>query len=198
MLSKKQQIVKRLFDLILAMIGIILVLIPILVLIFFASISAGKFGLFSQQRIGQYGKCFKMFKIRTMISGEEENYITLASDPRITSFGRFLRNYKLDELPQLFNVFTGKMSLVGPRPDVPGYADELKGDDRIILAVKPGITGPATLKFRNEEELLAKQKNPIEYNDNIIWKEKVVINKAYVENWSFLKDINYIVKTIFS
>ena len=92
----------------------------------------------------------------------------------------------------------GKMSLVGPRPDIPGYADELKGDDRLILSVKPGITGPATLKFRNEEEILSKQENPLEYNDNIIWKEKVKINNSYVKKWSFLGDIDYIIKTIFT
>ena len=92
----------------------------------------------------------------------------------------------------------GTMSFVGPRPDVTGYADQLKGEDVIILSIKPGITGPATLKFRNEEQILSKQSDPKKYNDTIIWKEKVKLNKAYIKNWSFLGDINYIVKTIFN
>ena len=198
MLSKKQQIVKRIFDFILSIVGIILFIIPILFLIVFATISSKQFGLFSQQRVGQHARIFSMYKIRTMYVDDDDNFITTKDDPRITLFGKFLRKYKLDELPQLFNVFKGNMSFVGPRPDVIGYADQLKGDDRIILSVKPGITGSATLQYRNEEEILAQQQDSKKYNDTVIWKEKVKLNKAYVINWSFLGDLNYIVKTIFT
>lgn len=133
------------------------------------------------------------------MTGEENgNYITMLNDRRITSFGRFLRKFKLDEIPQIFNVLFGTMSFVGPRPDVKGYADLLRGEDRIILSVKPGITGPATLKFKDEESLLEKQENPKKYNDEVIWKEKIKINKKYIENWTFIGDVKYILKTIFS
>ena len=198
MLSKKQQINKRIFDFLLAAIGIIIFLVPILFLILLATISTKQFGLFTQQRVGQHAKLFSMYKIRTMMIHDDDNFITIKNDPRITFIGKFLRNYKLDELPQLFNVLQGDMSFVGPRPDVQGYADHLKNDDLIILSVKPGITGPATLQYRIEEEILARQQDPKKYNDTVIWIEKVKINKVYVENWSFLGDINYIVQTIFN
>ncbi len=197
MLSKKQQIVKRIFDLIFSFTGILICILPILILIVIATISTKKFGLFSQHRVGQYATVFTMYKIRTMRLYDDQNFITAVNDPRVTYVGRFLRSYKLDEIPQLFNVLIGNMSLVGPRPDVIGYADQLKNGDRIILSVRPGITGPATLKYKNEEELLALQKNPKMYNDTVIWKEKVKINKEYIKNWSFLGDLNYIFKTIF-
>lgn len=139
-----------------------------------------------------------MYKIRTMKGGLlDDNYITTKNDKRITEFGKFLRLFKLDELPQLFNVLIGNMSFVGPRPDVEGYADKLEGDNRIILSVKPGITGPATLKFKHEELILENQNNPKKYNDEIIWPEKVKINIQYIVNWSLLYDIKYIIKTIF-
>ncbi len=131
-----------------------------------------------------------------MVGKDDEGSITLSGDSRITSFGGFLRLFNLDELPQLFNVLIGDMSLVGPRPDVPGYADVLEGRDRLVLSVKPGITGPATLKYRNEDKLLAMQKNPLKYNDDIIWEEKIRINIKYIENWTFIGDIKYIVQTI--
>ncbi len=133
-----------------------------------------------------------------MTGDENGNYITMKNDSRITSFGRFLRKFKLDEIPQIFNVLFGTMSFVGPRPDVKGYADLLQGKDRIILSVKPGITGPATLKFKEEESLLEKQENPKKYNDEVIWIEKIEINKKYIENWTFIGDVKYILKTIFS
>ncbi len=123
--------------------------------------------------------------------------ITASSDIRITHLGKYLRKYKLDELPQLWNVFTGKMSFVGPRPDVPGYADCLEGENKKILELRPGITGPASIYFRNEEELLAKAINPQVYNDEVIWPQKVKINLRYIENWSFWKDIGFILITIF-
>jgi lipopolysaccharide/colanic/teichoic acid biosynthesis glycosyltransferase len=122
--------------------------------------------------------------------------ITTGIDKRITPIGKILRKYKLDELPQLWNVLTGTMSFVGPRPDVRGYADTLTGEDRVILSIKPGITGPASLYFRNEEELLAKVENPSKYNDEVIWPLKVKINREYIEHYKFIQDIQYILATV--
>jgi len=196
-LNKRQHFVKRIFDLFFSLLGLVFFIIPILILMLFAAFSTKKFGLFSQVRVGANGKLFKIYKIRTMkVHIPKEDFITLKNDDRITPFGKFLRSYKLDELPQVFNVIFGDMSLVGPRPDVSGYADKLKGNDRIILTVKPGITGPATLKFKDEEDLLSKQNNPKKYNDEVIWPEKVKLNRQYIEEWSLINDIKYIVKTI--
>ncbi len=197
-LNNKQLLLKRLFDLFFSVFGLFLLILPILIFIVIATISTRKFGLYTQKRVGQYGKIFTMLKIRTMVGEEEGDFITIKNDSRITVFGQFLRQYKLDELPQLVNVLVGQMSFVGPRPDVKGYADKLEGNDQIILTVKPGITGPATLKFREEESLLGRQTNPKKYNDEVIWKEKIEINKKYIENWTFIGDIKYILKTIFS
>lgn len=163
-------------------------------MILISTIDTKEFGLFSQKRVGLDGKIFKIYKIRTM-KGIQKNTITTSSH-RITKIGKFLRDYKLDEIPQLINILKGDMSFVGPRPDVIGYADELQGEDRIILTIKPGITGPAQLKYKNEEEILSSVQDPIWYNNNVLWPDKVAINKEYVKNWSFLKDINYIIKTI--
>lgn len=196
-LNRKQQMLKRIFDLFFSMIGSLVLTVPIFMLIFIASISTRKFGLFTQQRVGQHAKLFVMFKIRTMKGDDEGDFITLKNNSRITPFGKFLRQYKLDELPQLFNVLMGNMSLVGPRPDVVGYADELIADDRIILTVKPGITGPATIKFKNEETLLASQNDPLKFNDEVIWKEKIRINKKYIENWTLIGDVKFILNTFF-
>ena len=198
MLSHKQQIIKRVFDLIFSFTGLLICIIPILILILLATFSTRQFGLFSQQRVGRNAKLFKIFKIRTMKHPYNDNFITLRDDVRLTTFGKIIRNYHLDELPQLFNVLTGDMSFVGPRPDVAGYADLLQGNDRIILSVRPGITGPATLKFRNEDILLAQRSDPKKYNDMVIWQEKVRLNKAYVKNWSLLGDLNFIFQTIFT
>ena len=196
-LNNSQKILKRLFDLFFSFIGILIFLIPVLLLIALSTISTGKFGLYTQLRVGKHAKTFTMFKIRTMKGIDDGLFITLKNDKRITPIGKFLREFKLDELPQLFNVLMGNMSLVGPRPDVVGYADKLVGDDRIILNVKPGITGPATLKFKNEEELLAKQSDPLQYNDEVIWKEKIKINKNYIKNWTFKGDLKFILRTFF-
>jgi lipopolysaccharide/colanic/teichoic acid biosynthesis glycosyltransferase len=196
MLNKKQQFIKRMFDFLFSLIGMVLLTIPIVILGIIASISTKKNGIFKQERIGQYGKIFNILKIRSMIANNMANHITVKNDKRITNFGKFIRKYHLDELPQIYNVFIGEMSFVGPRPDVKGYADKLKGDDRIILSVKPGITGPATLAFRNEEELLAKQENVKKFNDEVLWVKKVALNKQYIKNWSLLNDIKYILKTL--
>jgi len=195
-LNWKQEILKRIFDLIFSLVGIVLLIIPVLVLTLFATVSTRKFGLFTQHRVGRNARIFSMFKIRTMKGNDEGISIACLNNDRMTSFGRFLRDFNLDELPQLINVLMGNMSMVGPRPDVVGYADKLVGEDKIILSIRPGITGPATLKYKNEEELLSNQKNPKEYNDEIIWKQKVEINKQYIENWSLLYDIRYIIQTI--
>ncbi|MCB0458558.1 MAG: sugar transferase [Flavobacteriaceae bacterium] len=197
MLSKKQRLLKRSFDVTFSIVGIILCSLPILLLIVIATISTKKFGIFKQERIGKNGKPFFMYKIRTMRKGDIDNHITLINDPRITKTGYFLRKTRLDELPQLFNIVKGDMSFVGPRPDIKGYADLLDGEDRIILSVRPGLTGPATLRFRDEDALLNNVVDPQEYNDAVIWPQKVAINKQYIENWSFYKDIKYIILSIF-
>ena len=164
-----------------------------------ASIDTRKSGFFTQTRIGKNGKFFTVIKIRTMSYIPSINTtVTTTHDPRITPLGRFFRKAKIDELPQLINVFFGHMSFVGPRPDVPGFADKLSGDDRIILSVRPGITGPATLKYKNEEEILAAQDDPEKYNREIIFPDKVRLNREYIENYSFVKDIKYIFQTIAS
>ena len=125
-----------------------------------------------------------------------ETTVTTADDPRITSVGRLLRRTKVDELPQFMNVLLGHMSLVGPRPDVPGFADRLTGADRIILGVAPGITGPATLAYRREEDLLAAQADPERYNREVIYPDKVRLNRAYVENYTLWRDIEYLWRTV--
>lgn len=191
------RVIKRVFDVVLSLIGICFAL-PIMLMAFIvASIETKSFGLFIQKRVGKDAKLFNVFKIKTMreLKGVDTT-ITTSNDMRITKSGKFFRDTKIDELPQLFNVLFGSMSFVGPRPDVKGYADKLEGEDRIILSIAPGITGPASLKYKNEEEILAKQENPKEYNDKVIWVDKVKINRDYIENWSFKKDIEYIVKTV--
>jgi len=162
-------------------------------LILFATLDTKQFGLFIQERVGQHGRLFKIYKIRTLKS---EVHLLGNFDASATKIGIFLRQTKLDELPQLFNVIFGQMSFVGPRPDVQGFADLLKGDDRIILNVKPGITGPATIKYKNEEEILSNQLNPETYNRTIIWPDKVKINKNYVYNWSFYLDLKFLIQSI--
>ena len=198
-MTSKGIFIKRLFDLFLAIMAL-LILWWVILIAWLASLAVhNSNGFFIQERVGLNGKLFKIIKLRTMVFKKEVNTtITTASDVRITLFGQFLRKYKIDELPQIFNVIKGEMSFVGPRPDVPGYADVLQGKDRLILAVRPGITGPAQLVYKNEELLLENQRNPIQYNDEVIWPDKVRINKEYVENYTFSKDIYYILKTIVS
>ncbi len=152
--------------------------------------------IFCQKRVGRHGKLFTMYKFRTMKRGSGGNSISVRGDERITKVGAFLRKHKLDVLPELWNVLKGDMSLVGPRPDVPGYADRLEGDDRLVLSVKPGITGPATLKYAREEELLAGRDNPQQYNDEVIYPDKVRINKKYIENRSMVLDLKIIIFTL--
>jgi len=194
-MSKKDKLIKRIFDFVLALIGLLITWPIILIAWIIASIETKSNGMFSQIRVGENGKLFKIYKIKTM-KDKKGTTITTANDERITKSGKIFRKYKIDELPQLWNVLIGDMSFVGPRPDVPGYADKLEGDDRIVLSIKPGITGPASLKYKNEEEILAQVENPKEYNDKVIWPDKVKINKEYIKNWSLKKDIEYIIKTV--
>ncbi|OIQ23512.1 sugar transferase [Lacinutrix sp. MedPE-SW] len=198
MLSDTQKIIKRTFDFTLAVSILLFIWWFILLLAIISSIDTKKSGIFIQERIGYKGLPFKIYKIRTMKSSNEIELsnITTKNDKRITKIGRKIRHYKLDELPQIINVIIGNMSFVGPRPDFKGYADNLKGDDRILLTVKPGITGPASIYFKNEEDLLENQSNPVNYNDNVIWPKKVELNKDYIKNYSFINDITYIYKTI--
>ena len=152
--------------------------------------------IFKQRRVGQYGRLFTMYKFRSMTVAHSGSSVSVKGESRITPLGAVLRKYKLDELPELWNVLIGDMSFVGPRPDVPGYADKLEGEDRRMLLLKPGITGPASLKYRNEEELLAKQENPQEYNDKVLFPDKVRLNIEYLDNWSFSNDIKFIIYTV--
>ena len=195
MITPAQLQVKRIFDFSLALVLLPLVFIPLVVLLLGAAIDVGNFGWFRQLRVGQDGQLFYMFKLRTLKAGKHS---LGALDDHASAYGRFLRRRKLDELPQLFNVLLGDMSFVGPRPDVQGFADVLTGDDRVILKVKPGVTGPATLKYKNEEEILAMQSSPESYNRTIIWPDKVGINKKYVYNWSFYLDLKYILQSLIS
>ena len=189
---------KRLFDFCSSLIGLI-VLMPVLILISIAiKISSSGPVLFCQKRVRKDGKLFTLIKFRSMTVQQESNSTaTVRGDVRITKIGVFLRKYKLDELPELWNVIKGEMSLVGPRPDVPGYADKLVGKDRNVLKLRPGITGTASLKYANEEEILATQDNPQKYNDEVIFPDKVKVNLDYYENQSLWLDIKIIFATIF-
>lgn len=151
---------------------------------------------FIQKRVGKDGEIFNCHKFRTMTVNHGGSSISIAGENRITPLGVKLRHYKIDELPGLWDVFIGKMSFVGPRPDVPGYADCLQGDDRRILSLRPGITGPASLKYRDEEYILAQQPNPQEYNDKVIYPDKVRLNLYYLDHYSFWDDIRMIFATI--
>lgn len=205
-------ILKYLFDRIVALLGL-LVLWPVLVIvaILVKVKMPGGPAFFVQKRVGKGGELFKCHKFRSMTVNHNGSSVSVAGDSRITPFGATLRHYKLDELPELWDVFIGNMSFVGPRPDVPGYADKLEGNDRDVLKLRPGITGPATLKYRLEDEMIAeyvsqKQKegdtrNPQdiaeEYNDTVIYPDKVRLNCYYYLNYSFVKDIQMILCTIF-
>lgn len=188
---------KWLFDRIMSLVGLI-ILSPVLLVVailIWVKMPGGPV-LFKQKRVGKEGKLFTMVKFRSMSVAHGGSSVSVAGESRITPLGAKLRKYKLDELPELWNVFIGDMSFVGPRPDVPGYADKLVGEDRVILKLRPGITGPASLKYRDEETLLATVEDPIRYNDEVIFPDKVRINKEYYYNRSFWQDIRYIVRTV--
>lgn len=188
---------KYIFDRLMAFVGLV-ILSPVLTIVAIlvkVKMPRGPV-IFSQKRIGRHGKMFTMYKFRSMTVNHAGSSISIAGERRITPLGAKLRRYKLDELPELWNVLIGNMSLVGPRPDVPGYADQLTGEDREVLLLRPGITGPASLKYRDEEELLAKQADPQRYNDEVIFPDKVRINRYYLHHYSFLKDIEIILCTV--
>ena len=192
-------IIKFIFDRLFSLL-LLVVLSPVLLVVFIIhKIRMPKVRfMYKQVRIGKDGKPFKILKIRTMIDDSEANCtVTTADDPRITPFGHWLRESKVDTFLELINILIGEMSFVGPRPDVPGYADKLEGDDRIILKLRPGLTGPASIKYRHEDKLLAQQADPQRYNDEVIWPDKVKINKEYYENWSVWCDITILWKTVF-
>lgn len=190
-------IAKYLFDRIMALVGLI-VLSPVLLVVWMlirVKMPDGP-AVFTQKRVGKDGKLFTMYKFRSMSAHHSGSTVSVAGESRITPLGAKLRRYKLDELPELWNVLIGDMSFVGPRPDVPGYADKLEGDDRRVLQLRPGITGPASLKYRDEEVLLAGQANPQEFNDKVIYPDKVRINLYYLDHYSFLADIKMIFATV--
>ena len=189
---------KRIADFTLALFGLVLFGIPMLAVGLLIRLVDGAPILFQQQRVGMHGGLFTICKYRTMRNrAQQGTTVTVAGDQRVSRLGRFLRACKIDELPQLINVLKGEMSFVGPRPDVPGYADRLVGQDRLVLEIRPGITGPATLAFRNEEELLAGVPDPIKYNNEVIFPEKVRLNVEYVRTMTFAKDVALVFKTVF-
>lgn len=205
-------IVKCLFDRFVAFFGL-LFLWPILIIvaIMVKVKMPGGPAFFVQKRVGKNGKLFNCHKFRTMRVNHNGSTVSVAGDSRITPFGAKLRHYKLDELPELWDVLIGNMSFVGPRPDVPGYADKLEGTDRDILKLRPGITGPATLKYRLEDEMISEyvakkqaegdtrpmQEIATEYNDTVIYPDKVRLNCYYYRHYSFMKDIEIIFATVF-
>lgn len=196
-LDAGQAAIKRAFDLVVSAIGLVLSGWLILLAWLAASWDTRSNGFFVQQRVGKDGRLFRVVKIKTMRPSRElSTTVTRSGDPRITPLGRFFRKAKIDELPQLWNVLLGDMSFVGPRPDVPGFADRLTGEERRLLSIRPGITGPATLKYRNEEELLAAAEDPEAYNREVIWPDKVRINLDYIQHWSLGRDLRYIWQTI--
>ena len=189
---------KRLFDITVSLIGLI-VLLPVFVVVsVLVKTSSEGPVFFMQPRIGRRGRVFKIIKFRSMkVIQSSDSTISVKGDLRITKFGAFLRKYKIDELPELFNVLRGDMSIVGPRPDVSGYADKLEGEYVLILELRPGITGPASIKYANEEDILALQEDPVKYNDEIIYPDKVKLNLDYYYNNNLWIDIKIIFATIF-
>lgn len=194
-MSRTDLFVKRSFDLVVSALGLAVLWPVILVCWVIAGRDTGASGFFCQDRVGRGARLFKVLKLRTMrdVGGTT---VTTTNDTRITIWGARFRCWKLDELPQLWNVLLGQMSIVGPRPDVHGYIDRLEGSDARLLQLKPGITGPATLKYRNEEKILASQNDPQAYNDLVIWPDKVAINLDYLDNWSLGRDLGYIIETV--
>ena len=180
-------VIKRLFDFFLSFIGLLLLGWIIFILWVLATVDTQSNGMFFQNRIGQYGKIFKILKLKTI--HPKTNAISV--------MGRFLRKSKLDELPQLFNVLIGDMSFVGPRPDIPGYYDQLQGENQKILELKPGLTSEASLKYFNEEKLLAQKKDALCYNDSVIFPDKVKMNLDYYYRRSFWMDIRILFDTLF-
>lgn len=196
-MSASQLFIKRGFDFFAALLGLLLTWPLVLIAWILASIDTNSNGMFRQKRIGKNAQPFTVYKIKTMRNSKlGRSPVAGMNQAEITTLGAMFRKFKIDELPQLFNVLVGDMSFVGPRPDVSGYADRLQGDDRQMLSIRPGITGPASLKYKDEEYILAAQERPQEYNDEVIWPDKVKINIHYIRNYSFWQDIRYILRTI--
>lgn len=204
-------ILKWIFDRVVSLVGLLFLWPVLLIVAFLVKVKMpGGPAFFVQKRVGLDGKLFDCHKFRTMTVKHNGSTVSVAGDSRITPFGARLRHYKLDELPGLWDVLRGKMSFVGPRPDVPGYADKLTGDDRDVLKLRPGITGPATLKYRLEDEMIAgyvasrqaggdtrsMQEIAVEYNDTVIYPDKVRLNCYYYRHYSFIKDIQMIFCTV--
>ena len=192
-------VIKYIFDRIFSLILLVILSPAVLVIYFLHKIKMpkGRF-LYRQVRVGKDGKLFRIYKIRTLADNSElGGSVTVADDERILPFGKWLRESKVDTFLELINILIGDMSFVGPRPDVPGYADKLEGDDRIILNMRPGLTGPASIKYRHEDAILSQQTDPQRYNDEVIWPDKVKINKEYYENWSIWRDVTILWKTVF-
>lgn len=202
---------KFLFDRVVALLGLLFLWPVLLVTYILIQVKMpGGPSFFTQKRVGKGGKLFTCHKFRSMTVKHNGSSVSVAGDSRITPFGATLRHYKIDELPGLWDVLIGNMSFVGPRPDVPGYADKLTGEDREVLQLRPGITGPATLKYRLEDEMISeyvaqKQKEgdtrsaqeiAVEYNDNVLYPDKVRINRYYLHHYSFVKDIQMILCTV--
>ena len=203
--------IKWLFDRVVSFWGLLILWPVLLIVAILVKIKMpGGPAFFVQKRVGKDGKLFDCHKFRTMTVKHNGSTVSVAGDSRITPLGAKLRHYKLDELPGLWDVLIGNMSFVGPRPDVPGYADTLIGDDREVLKLRPGITGPATLKYRLEDEMIAdyvakkqaegdardSQEIAVDYNDNVIYPDKVRINRYYLRHYSFIKDIQMIICTV--
>lgn len=211
-MSGIKNLIKFCFDRLAALLGLIVLALPmgIIAIIVLVTMKGGPV-LYRQVRVGKDGKLFKIHKFRTMTNDQEVSNIAYPNKARITPFGAWLRKHKLDELPELWDVLIGNMSFVGPRPDVPGYADQLQGDDRVVLQMRPGITGPATLKYRDEEHLIetyvkqvkangdsrTEDEIALHYNDEVIYPDKVRINVDYYRNFSLLKDLSIILHTLF-
>ncbi len=189
---------KRLFDFVASFFGLIILSPLFLLVALLIKITSKGPILFKQKRIGKNGNIFTLVKFRSMkIFQQNATTVSIKGDERITAVGVFLRRFKIDELPELWNVLIGEMSLVGPRPDVPGFADLLEGSDRLVLKLRPGITGPASLKYANEEEILAKVEHPEQYNKEVIFPDKVRINLDYYHRQNIWLDLKIIFATIF-
>lgn len=188
---------KRAFDVTVSFVLLVVTAPVIAGAVIVAAVETKHSGLFSQSRVGRHGELFKLLKVRTMYHNPIiTTTVTTGADSRITRSGAIMRKLKIDELPQLVNVLRGDMSLVGPRPDVPGFADTLADAERRVLSVRPGITGPATIAFRHEEQLLNEADDPELYNREVIWPEKVRLNCEYVDSYSLLSDIRFIAATV--
>ncbi len=182
--------IKRVFDTAFSVFLLVLLCIPILMGWMLASYDTRSNGFFLQKRIGKYGVPFTIFKLKTIRETTDSN------EKRISALGNFFRKYKIDELPQLVNILLGEMSFVGPRPDIPGYYDLLTGENRDVLKLKPGLTSEASLKYFNEAQILAKQENPKQYNDDVIFPDKIKMNLEYLQKKSFRLDLQIILKTL--